>query len=588
MLLLTACMLPVVLNAQAVVREGGSNDTIPRAVTLQEQTAPATAIDSLRQAVHVIQGLTGRDTSLLPIDPGLRLALENLVFYIEHLPIDSTVGFLERYSLKRLYTSVQITADTIKPPAGVEPELSVTDSLPQDTVPFYPGDTLRLELVESKMTGITDAAALAVLDTTRLIIPDSLAEARPVSLPDTTLLVETLVRFDTLCVVDPLRYRLADSLWQAVEVLLRHVENDSARIWVSNIGNDSLAMWLTNSHRNYYRFWVKNQANDSLGLWLEGVDRGGIRIFMDEGVYIRTLRHRETIDRVEFEKLVDERLKSVARVRVIQPEWTKGAVASLQFSQGYLSHWVKGGESSIAMLVHLEGFYNYAKGNSKWENSGQIKTGIIQSGDKGLRKNEDLFEFNSIYGQKLVKNWYLSAGGNLKSQFFRGYDYKDTTIVSNFLAPGYLVLSLGMDYKPNKNFSLLLSPLTSKTTIVRDIKNVDPTKYGLSTDTRLRREMGGFVKTRINTTFTEDISIENRLELFSSYTNKPQNIDVNWEAILRMRINLYMEANISTHLIYDDDVDVPITKIVDGETVKTTSKKIQFKELLSVGFRYRF
>src|SRR3546814_4615805 len=63
-----------------------------------------------------------------------------------------------------------------------------------------------------------------------------------------------------------------------------------------------------------------------------------------------------------------------------------------------------------------------------------------------------------------------------------GYNYSkdnDRTKVSNFLAPAYVTTSLGLDYKPSKAFSLLLSPLAGKITLVLDQELADQGRFGV-------------------------------------------------------------------------------------------------------------
>jgi hypothetical protein len=233
----------------------------------------------------------------------------------------------------------------------------------------------------------------------------------------------------------------------------------------------------------------------------------------------------------------------------------------------------------------------------------RLKYGLIKSGDKRLRKNEDLLEINSKFGQKAfgrlgqkaiakygtegIKDWYYSLLVSFKSQFAKGYNYpNDSVVVSRFMAPGYLVFALGLDYKPNKRTSILISPITSKSTFVLDTVSIDQTKYGVAAKKRVYNEVGAYVKTRFLYDFNDDISAESKLDLFTNYSHNPQNIDVDWEVILRMRITYYLTVTISTHLIYDDDVHVPI---YNNEGIKTgEGPRLQFKELLSLGFSYKF
>jgi hypothetical protein len=56
-----------------------------------------------------------------------------------------------------------------------------------------------------------------------------------------------------------------------------------------------------------------------------------------------------------------------------------------------------------------------------------------------------------------------------------------------------------------------------------------------------------------------------------------------------MKVNRYIAASLIIHMIYDDDIDIPVTRTVDGLQVSTTTgPKLQFKQALGVGFSYKF
>lgn len=274
--------------------------------------------------------------------------------------------------------------------------------------------------------------------------------------------------------------------------------------------------------------------------------------------------------------------------------WKVGGNGSLAFSQGYLSYWAEGGESSVSTLSVLSLFGKYKYDKQQWDNTLNVKYGLLKSGEKSFRKNEDLIELNTKYGFRAFKNYYYSLMLGAKTQIDNGFEYpKDSAVlVSGFFAPASLVVALGMDYKPNDNFSLMLSPLTSKTTYV--LRNsIDETKYGLEEGERSKKEMGAYLKTLLKWDISKDIQFENKLDFFTNYINKPENIDVNWEVNIAMKINKYLSTTINTHLIYDDDILIPVERTRVGETgleevYTAKTKKIQFKEVLGVGLSYKF
>ncbi|MGZ4057151.1 MAG: DUF3078 domain-containing protein, partial [Bacteroidia bacterium] len=230
----------------------------------------------------------------------------------------------------------------------------------------------------------------------------------------------------------------------------------------------------------------------------------------------------------------------------------------------------------------------------------------LKSGNDKVRKNEDKIDFTSKLGRyAFCDHWYYTALVGFKSQFDKGYNLPDdSNIVSHFLAPGYVIGAIGLDYKTKDNsFSAFISPLTSKTTIVNDQKLADAGAYGVTPakyDTvggvyqlikrgkMVNSEFGGYVKLTLKKDIMKNVNLATKLELFSNYLHNPQNIQVNWELLLSMKVNRFISASISTNLIYDNDIPVPVKREVNGVKVDGTGPRVQFKEVLAVGFSYKF
>jgi len=92
---------------------------------------------------------------------------------------------------------------------------------------------------------------------------------------------------------------------------------------------------------------------------------------------------------------------------------------------------------------------------------------------------------------------------------------------------------------------------------------------------------------------TKNISVTNRLQLFTNYINNPQNIDVDWEMILVASLNWFTDVRLNTHLIFDDDTKTTVldknkNPVLDGNGREKKSARIQFKELLGFSFVFRF
>ena len=263
--------------------------------------------------------------------------------------------------------------------------------------------------------------------------------------------------------------------------------------------------------------------------------------------------------------------------------WKLGGNASINFSQVSLSNWAAGGKSSGSGTFLFNASANYAKDNVSWENSLDLGYGLMKEEGNESVKTDDKIDFSSKYGLKGKGKIYYSVLFNFRTQMTNGYKYPDRdNAISTFMAPGYFTLALGADYKPNDQFSLFVSPLTGKMTVVSDDDLSDAGSFGVDPGKKSRSEIGAFLKTQFKTTVVKNVSLETKLDLFSNYLDTPQNIDIHWDVLVNMKINDYLSANLITNLIYDDDVDIAIDNNDNG------GPRVQFKELFGVGLSLKF
>ncbi len=263
--------------------------------------------------------------------------------------------------------------------------------------------------------------------------------------------------------------------------------------------------------------------------------------------------------------------------------WTKGVLTALGFSQVSLTNWAAGGSGSIALNSDVNAHANYAKGDMYWDNRAQFAYGFIQSFEDGYRKSDDKIILDSKWGYKAVNKFYFSANFNFRSQFSPGFEYKSdgSKKVSQFLAPAYMSLGLGIDFKPGngKEFSLNFAPFTGNLVIVTD--SLLREKYGNKADEACRWALGAQLKATLNKDLFKNTKVSSTLTLFSDYLNKPQNIQVNWDFQLTYQMNKYLQTGLRTNLIYDDNV---LITDKDGHA----APRVQFKEVFSVNFAYTF
>lgn len=268
--------------------------------------------------------------------------------------------------------------------------------------------------------------------------------------------------------------------------------------------------------------------------------------------------------------------------------WKKGGTLGLNFSQVYLSNWAAGGQNSLSSNGLVSLFANRVKGKSSWDNTLDLAYGMLWQGDAAGVKTDDKIDFASKWGYQANQDWFYSALFNFRTQFAPGYEdpfADDLVRISDFLAPAFSLAALGMDYKPSDNFTAFISPSTLKMTIVND--TTLSTNYGVAAGEMFRAEIGGYAKVQYTTELAENVSLMTKVDLFSNYLNNPQNVDVNWETLISMKINEYMSATISTQLIYDDDIAIARSQEYFESTGIAAGPITQFKEVLAVGFSYK-
>ena len=270
--------------------------------------------------------------------------------------------------------------------------------------------------------------------------------------------------------------------------------------------------------------------------------------------------------------------------------WKFSGTTSLNISQLSLTNWAAGGDNSLSgnALINLSA--NYATDKTSWENKLILGFGLIKQGDDPTRKSDDQMDFASKLGLKASEKWFYTALLGFNTQFAEGYDRPgedDRIKISNFMAPGYLSFSLGMDYKPSETFSLFLSPASSKFTFVLDDDLSAAGSFGLDPDQKTRAEIGAYIKMTFKKEILKNVTLDTKIDLFSNYFDNPQYVDVNWDLLLSFKVNDYLSASLLTQLIYDYDIKFGEDTTGNGE-YDTFSEKVQFKELFGLGLTYSF
>lgn len=271
----------------------------------------------------------------------------------------------------------------------------------------------------------------------------------------------------------------------------------------------------------------------------------------------------------------------------IKPWYIEGT-ASLAFNQAAFSNWSAGGENSFGLNSFVNLKANYKKGKHSWGNTVDLGYGFNIQGkmkDAKTAKSNDKIELTSAYGYGISKDnkWLLTVLLNFRTQFSAGYNYPDdSTVTSNFMAPGYLIGGIGITYAPVKWFYLFVSPASGRFTFVLDKKLSDSGAFGVDRGKTMHAEFGPYVRADMNKDLSKTINLATTVEFFTDYIETFGNIDVNWSLLLTMKVNKWLAASIATQLIYDDHIKIKTAPT--GEPGPRT----QFKELLGIGLTYKF
>ena len=381
-------------------------------------------------------------------------------------------------------------------------------------------------------------------------------------------------------------FRMDEYVFDAVEYLIKSIPEDSVNLLFSNSMKDSVLIAAKESESDSVIFRLYDNRGEFAVLWIKKNQQNVIDLFLEDGFYLEKTKRRNFAAPIFDVNMEVPELKRVEKVNIILPIWKFEGLADIKFNQGYISpSWAEGGENSLSALSILKYSADYTYGKKRdLDTDVEYRLGYLKAGDNDLQKNDDKFEINAKFGKSAFGKWYYSGLLNFKTQFLKGYDNSnDTSIsVSEFLSPAYMVFSLGLDFKPSSKLTILISPLTSKFTIVADTVNYDQTRFGVGENEMIRKEIGAYVKAISKIKFREIITLENKVNFFTNYSKNPQNIDVDWETNLGVNLTEYIKMSINAHFIYDDDV-----AFID-KNGNERGARAQFKELFGIGFTYSF
>ena len=292
------------------------------------------------------------------------------------------------------------------------------------------------------------------------------------------------------------------------------------------------------------------------------------------------------INVTEFTRDVKEMTGTAPKLNLGRINWLHTFDGSLQFSQAYISpNWYQGGKSNLNMIANL--VYNI-KLNQKFhpdvmfETNVAYKLGVNNAPDDTVHNyniSEDLFQVNMRFGIKAMRHWYYSVNTQFKTQLLNSYRINSDNLVSSFLSPGQLNVGVGMTYSVQNRrntvrFNASLAPLSYNLKTCTNSR-LNPTAFGIEEGRTTKSEYGSSVELTFYAKLAYNITYNTRLFAFTNY----EYLQGDWEHTVDFAINRFLTTRIYAHLRYDSQ-----TKRLPD----TRWHRWQLKEILSIGFTYRF
>ncbi|MDO5035755.1 MAG: DUF3078 domain-containing protein [Porphyromonas sp.] len=270
--------------------------------------------------------------------------------------------------------------------------------------------------------------------------------------------------------------------------------------------------------------------------------------------------------------------------------WSQAFNSSVHFAQNQISeNWHRGGFNSLNLNSRI--YYNltYNKDKVKWVNQFEYKLGLLTNQNdaetRKLRISEDVFRVNSNLGISAFKNWYYTLDAQMRTQMLQNIT-KDDVIATRTFAPIIADAGLGMKYDIDKKnfrgdpfqrfrFSANIAPI-SATLIYTYTDDIDKGRFGLQEAEKHKIRIGSTVRLNLNWDFSDILTWSSRFFYNTSYSS----VETEFENRVTYAFSKHLTATFNVILRFDDSV------ILDEP--KTFSNLLQYNELFSFGFEYKF
>lgn len=242
--------------------------------------------------------------------------------------------------------------------------------------------------------------------------------------------------------------------------------------------------------------------------------------------------------------------------------WTKFGINANQAS--FSDNWNAGGVNSMSLSGLIWHKADYTRDRFNFVSELDMKYGKIRNKGQLSKKNNDRLFWDNKLSYKFTDKWALYLSVTLESQFDQGYRYgKDAEgneivvdTVSAFMAPGYFTESFGLEYKPDKSFSLRLGTGTARQTLILDKRIAPPeggkSVYGVEPGKRMKNDLAFQVTANLDRDLAKNLNLKSRYNLFADYKDigdPNHRLDVT----LTAKITKLVNVSATGVVLYDSD-----------------------------------
>ncbi|MGK6352509.1 DUF3078 domain-containing protein [Parapedobacter sp. DT-150] len=239
--------------------------------------------------------------------------------------------------------------------------------------------------------------------------------------------------------------------------------------------------------------------------------------------------------------------------------WSSFGINANQSS--FSDNWQSGGVNSISVGLLLNHKSDYTRNNTNFVTELNLQYGKQKNRDQLPRKNSDRIFWDNKLSLKIAQSWSVFTSLTFESQFDVGYNYELSStgrdsiasVRSNFMAPGYLTESLGIEYKPDNTFSVRIGTGTARQTFVWDdevVPSADGLRYGVEPDKNFRNDLAFQLTANLDRNLGNNLNIKSRYNMFANYEElgDPSH---RLDATLTASVTRLINVSLSGILLYD-------------------------------------